>query len=165
MGQNFFLPGNIFMFDKKFDATFLKILYFLEGKFLKKYYYHSWESNIFIGKKYCSLWKDQNTSIINQNHLPPPSSTTIAGQPPSAVFIKGIFENLSNIPENSICILNMPKILYLKKLLSKIISLKILFPEIKIQSVYQTRWICSSLCGQQIPAYFLKVSTNGPLEL
>ena len=83
----------------------------------------------------------------------PSAAVVTVGQLVATASIKGIFGNLSNIPRNSICIPNTYKISYPEKLLPKIAFLGILFPAIKIHSVYQAlprvscacRWQCDNL--------------------
>ena len=99
------------MFDRRFEATFSGILHLQEGKSLPTHF-HSHGNPIFP-------WEG------NIRHY---EKTKIPLSPLVATSIKGIFENLLNIPENSICTLNMPKISCPRKL----------FPEIKIYSIYQT---------------------------
>ena len=122
---------NIPIFSRRFEATFLEILYFREGKLRPKYSHPPWESNIPMRREYLLKWKDQNISVTTQSHLPsiiaghpppPPAGYELspsAGHPQQAIVrllptsIKDIFRNLSNISEN------------------------LIYPGMKIQFIYQ----------------------------
>ena len=96
----------------------------------------SWDVNFFSDKK-TKLPLLSLTATTNS--YPPPLNPCLplpwAVDPPP--FAKGIFENVQNILGNLIHILNALKNTCLKKLFSRIVFPKILFPRVKIQTSYQ----------------------------
>ena len=95
---------NILMFGRRFEAIFPGIIQ------------HFHRKGIFaIMKRLKYLCHHPKPPAADHCHLP--SSTVPAtDRPPTTTSIKGIFENLSNIPGNSICMPNTSKILCSRKL-------------------------------------------------
>ena len=144
---------NIFLFGRKFAQIFLKMLHSWDWFWVniptKIFSSHTWDYNIF-------LW-DVNIffPIKRPNYpyyqplsptvgYPPPLSDCLPPSldhrqlPPLPPSIKGIFENIQNIPENLIYLSNTLKNTYLGKLFPNIVFSKILFVRIKIKTFYQT---------------------------
>ena len=150
------------MFGRRFETIFPEILYFREGISPPKHYHlpygnptFLWEGNVCYYKKTkiplsspkATRRRSPPTTAVTAGRRWQPSTTASGGRRPPSIAtgrspattsLKGIFGNLSTIPRNSICIPNTPKISYPRKLFPEIVFLEILFPRIKIHSVYQT---------------------------
>ena len=92
------------------------------------------------GHRHCRPPHATVTAIAVVHHhrcnQPPSAAVTTTSQPVATTSIKSFFGNLSNIPGNSICIINIPKISYPGKLFPKIAFFGILFPAIETHSIY-----------------------------
>ena len=175
------------MFGRRFETIFPRILYSREGISPPKYYHlppHFHGKGMFaIVKRPKYPYHHPKPPTIDHRRPPPPSlaalrcrrwppSTAAAGgrRPPSVATgrsptttsLKGIFENLSTIPRNLICIPNTPKISYPRKLFPEIAFLRILFLGMKIYSIYQTPPRCPKKKVQRSQVMHNQLFVFGP---